>query len=99
MKKKALGLLLGTILAMSLFWLMGYAMGGADNTGLRFQVTALQQELADCEEGWQTWDTFHRSEITDEEALIKVMESFAEVQSANITIDTPDTHFHIEWER
>ncbi len=34
-----------------------------------------------------------------DKAMMEVIKKIAEIESANITIDTPEGHFHFEWQR
>ena len=91
---------MGIIAVMVITGLIGYSIGDSDDASLRLQIAALQAELKDCENTghWQSigeWVT----EYEREKALYELAQSLAELQSANITIDTPNASIHVEWQR
>lgn len=92
-QNRLLLLLLAFFLWGTICGLIGYSWGDYGNYTLKEEVSTLEKQLADCEEGYiQRYDE-------NEKALIELAKEFAKLQSANITIETPDTKLHIEWER
>jgi len=103
MMKKKVVIMIGTALAMSIFLLIGYAMGDAtvEINRLEVEINRLESEL-NCYKNKPPEIMFpiEDSDLSDsDKAMMEVIKKIAEIESANITIDTPEAHLHIEWER
>lgn len=83
-----------------LFFLFTIALGVAYDDA-KAEILQLESELNYCKnKPPEIMFPLEESGISDtDKAFLEVIQTFAELQSANITIATPDARIHIEWER